>query len=318
MPCAQCKDSITKFQCGQCHRTKYCSRTCQQQHWGIHKVKCVEYKQCLKRIASLFDIEDVCKQVMQSEMENSAECRCAECSKLCSYLPGNFSPWQFELPLDSDSTGVQESKQKALHKIFSTSIQHYYPRKSVDPSDSVDSEPTVFFLRPKQLQESKLARVQLPSDGACIHLGPKGCMLARKQMPLGCTSVFGCNMAKQTYLSGTYIEVAWKSKHGQNVMKAFEQYYASQNVSVGCDQTFKNDSTMFQLSMDMADCLLQADSSNVKLQSLPTFLAIYAKMSTYSIKDQDRMQDLGSRSYVLAKGRLAFEKQQALAQQQTI
>jgi hypothetical protein len=159
----------------------------------------------------------------------------------------------------------------------------------------------VFFLRPKQAHEAKSARVTLPEDGPCVHLGATGCKLARKEMPLGCTSVYGCKPEKATFLTGAGIEIAWNTKQGRAVSAAFEAYQHSQKMSVGKDQLFIKEYDMYALGCKFAELLVQSETSKNPLCAASGFQQAAAQFSSYSPEEQANVKKFAATTYALFK-----------------
>jgi len=300
MPCLKCKVSVAFYKCSQCHRAQYCSRTCQRSHWKLHKSVCTKYSTCLKQIASLVDIEDICKNVYDDLSKKTVECNCPLCASLCSFIPGNYSPWQFVLPSESDDEEAKNSKTLKLHTMFNSCIQHYHPVEA--------KQDTTFFLRPQQVHETKRARLELPADGACIHLGANGCTLNRSDMPLGCTSVYGCKPEQKTYLTGNMVEVAWRTKYGRAVMAAFEIYQTCKGMSVGQDCLFVKESEMYLLGLQLTSILLESDRAGIPLNLLTSFTLLIAKLSGFTAAEKHKVKHFAALTYALEKDHMKQQR----------
>ena len=168
--CVVCKEP-TSLQCARCREVTYCSKPCQKIHWKVHKSVCGQLREnpCVK----LTDMEDMVTQMCVQELRaESKECHCALCAKLCIGVPGAYDP-EHVLQL--------ATKDPAF---YANCIQDFYATVNKSPS---------FYLRPRIVHETGGTRAPFfATRGNCSFLGPSGCTLERKEMPLGCVVARAC------------------------------------------------------------------------------------------------------------------------------
>ena len=161
------------YRCSKCHSIKYCSRKCQKLHWPQHKLHCEHMKQealqkkYIEKVESVIDMEDLCRIVIATDEKNATECRCTECSNLCTVIPGNYSPWQFD-----------DLSKRA--EMFENCLEAYTFGSETKPED------VVLYLRPKQVQEIKKTRADTHMAGNCVYLGPNGCKIKNRKHGFKC------------------------------------------------------------------------------------------------------------------------------------
>ena len=255
MSCLEC-DGKSKFRCSKCHTATYCSRQCQKKNWAAHKKACttVDRLLCDLKCKGITDIEEICRIGLSNDAVDTAECHCSRCAQLCQHVPGNYTPWQFKVNGSGNKMTDEEIKQRNL--TFDNCVQDYYASQN---------RPTVFFLRPKNVAEVDRCRAKLPLFTNCIHLGEHGCTLARKDMPLGCTSVLGCKPEVEPMIVGSRLVMAWGTKHGLQVIKDFEDYHRQKEnglQSVGKDALFDRELEMYNLAIGITKVMIEDDKTN--------------------------------------------------------
>lgn len=71
-PCCGCINGV-KYKCSRCKAMRYCSKTCQQVHWKVHKRACIHFEdEKMRIIACVLRDEDKWKEEKE-EMEKSNE-----------------------------------------------------------------------------------------------------------------------------------------------------------------------------------------------------------------------------------------------------
>ncbi len=251
---------------------------------ALHSKTGEEAKRYLEQVASesgRISAEDVKK------INTSSPCGCGSCAGACWVQPGMYTPRQI---LDMIERGVLE-----LNNI----VLDFY-------SAPDRPGPSVGILRPRKVEEPGLSLSAFtPIPGIpCIHLGPKGCVLPRDEMPTNCKALH-CDESKHVSVDKhSSAFKLWDNPEGRQAVAWFqrqilardpsapttEEYYIRQTVlaamnphlafahELGCAQT----TVMIKMAMDrLKEMILSPD---------PEIIGIIKRQLETRLKYADEME----------------------------
>ncbi len=146
------------------------------------------------------------------KIDTSPPCGCGSCASACWIQPGIYTPRQI---LDMISRGVLDTSNIVLD---------FY---------NTPGRPSVGILRPRKVEESGLSLAAFtPTPGIpCIHLGPKGCVLYRDEMPTNCKALH-CDKSHHVSVdkhSSAY--KLWDNPEGRQAVAWFQRQILARDPS---------------------------------------------------------------------------------------
>ncbi len=200
----------------------YCDQTCQKSHWRWHKLFCRPMP--VPATSNVPDIEEIGLRNWSRDADiNSPQCSCEICARECTLIPAAFSPYQILRDFEIKGNGI-----------FDTMVEDYrVVGKTIFP-----------YLRPAIVDEKGMGqRTDSVQTGKCVHLGPNGCTLSRKDMPTGCAVAHPCVSRGEMTTEKAHMHMMWLTQDARTAITLFETYQKAKNpqFSVGFkDVTFFN------------------------------------------------------------------------------
>jgi hypothetical protein len=147
-----------------------------------------------------------------NKIDTSPPCGCGSCASACWIQPGIYTPRQI---LDMIARGVLDPSNIVLD---------FY---------NTPGRPSVGILRPRTVEESGLSLAAFtPTPGIpCIHLGPKGCVLYRDEMPTNCKALY-CDKSHHVSVdkhSSAY--KLWDNPEGRQAVAWFQRQILTRDPS---------------------------------------------------------------------------------------
>lgn len=143
------------------------------------------------------------------------QCSCNKCITGCKKIPGIYDPdhlWQM-------LTSQTMSKENFLND----NLLDY-----VIGDNIIDS---YMYIRPRTIAEKGKQNASImPKVGKCIHLGPKGCTLARNAMPIECISSYNCSINGPFVYGKLYGSNTWLDHKGKTLIKLFTRWAMDKGV----------------------------------------------------------------------------------------
>jgi len=154
-----------------------------------------------------------------TRIESSPPCGCGSCASACWIQPGIYTPRQI---LDMIERGVLDPSNIVLD---------FY---------STPGRPSVGILRPRKIEEPGLSLSAFtPIPGIpCIHLGPKGCVLYRDEMPTNCKALH-CDKSHHVSVdkhSSAY--QLWDNPEGRQAVAWFQRQILARDPSASTTEEY--------------------------------------------------------------------------------